>query len=177
MTIHDGHPFPTDPDPLRRLRGRLGGAVCLLTSGADLDGPPGRRAAGLTVTSVLLAAGEPARLLVLLDPDADLTEAAESSGAARLAVLGWRHRQLAEVFAGLAPSPGGPFRSGDFAPAPGGPRLTDALAGARLAWDSAAEVGWSRLVTFTVHDPEIGPDPEPALLHRRGRYRRLEEDD
>ena len=27
MSIHAGHPFPTPDDPVRRLRGRLGGTV------------------------------------------------------------------------------------------------------------------------------------------------------
>lgn len=179
MTIHAGDPFAAEPDPVRRLRGRLGGAVCLLTAGGDpsagVAGVSG--AAGLTATSVMAAAGEVPRLLVLLDPDADLTELAEATGEARLALLGWRHRHLAEVFAGLAPSPGGMFRSGEFEAAPGGPRLVDALAGARLAWEAATEVGWSVLVTFAVHDIEVAAGAlatEAALLHRRGRYRRLD---
>ena len=38
MTIHDTHPFADPhPDPVRRFRGRLGGAVTLWTA-------PGRRA-------------------------------------------------------------------------------------------------------------------------------------
>jgi hypothetical protein len=44
MTIHASNPFAADPDPVRRFRGRLGGAVSLWTAG---DGP-GR--AGLTVS-------------------------------------------------------------------------------------------------------------------------------
>ena len=68
MTIHSGHPFPTPDDPVRRLRGRLGGTVSLWTAGDDAE------RAGLTVTSWLVAGGEPGRVLALLDPDADLTE-------------------------------------------------------------------------------------------------------
>ncbi|WP_246456190.1 hypothetical protein [Nocardioides mesophilus] len=40
MTIHSEHPF-LEPegsrDPVRRMRGRLGGAVALLTAGAPED--------------------------------------------------------------------------------------------------------------------------------------------
>ena len=68
MTIHAGHPFPTPDDPVRRLRGRLGGTVSLWTAGDDVE------RAGLTVTSWLVAGGEPGRVIALLDPDADLTE-------------------------------------------------------------------------------------------------------
>ena len=69
MTIHTEHPF-LDPsaDPVRRLRGRLGGAVTLWTSGAE------ESRAGLTVSSVMVAGGEPGRILALLDPDSDLRE-------------------------------------------------------------------------------------------------------
>ena len=37
MTIHSGHPFPTPDDPVRRLRGRLGGTVSLWTAGDDVE--------------------------------------------------------------------------------------------------------------------------------------------
>ena len=43
MTIHDTHPFADpDPDPARRLRGRLTGTVALLT--ADRAAVPAMRA-------------------------------------------------------------------------------------------------------------------------------------
>ena len=46
MTIHSSHPFADgERDEVRRLRGRLGGAVTLWTTGE------GRSRAGLTVTS------------------------------------------------------------------------------------------------------------------------------
>ena len=48
------HPFADpEPDPVRRLRGRLGGAVTLWTAG------DGATRAGLTVTSLMVAGGEP----------------------------------------------------------------------------------------------------------------------
>ena len=46
VTIHTEHPFlDPDGDPVRRLRGRLGGAVTLWTSGDGARGPasPSRR--------------------------------------------------------------------------------------------------------------------------------------
>lgn len=164
MTIHTSHPFlDPEPDPVRRLRGRLGGTVTLLTAGDD-----GGRA-GLTVTSLMVANGEPARVLALVDPDSDLADVVARTGRAVLQVLAWPHRDLADAFAGVAPAPGGPFRTGTFAESPWGPRLEDASAWAGLALESATTVGWSSLLTLVVDEVSIA-DEERPLLHRRGRY-------
>ncbi|MFT4286837.1 flavin reductase family protein [Nocardioides sp.] len=165
MTIHSTHPFPTPEDPVRRLRGRLGGAVSLWTAGPIND------PAGLTVSSLMVAAGEPARLLGLVDPDSDLADALTETGRAVVQLLSWRHRDLAEAFAGTAPAPGGPFRLGSFEETAWGPRLADAATWAGVAVESTTEVGWSRLVTAVVEEIHVGEDDEP-LFHRRGRYAR-----
>lgn len=168
MTIHDDHPFlePEDRrDPVRRLRGRLGGAVSLWTAGDE------RGRAGLTVSSLLVLPGEPARLLGLLDPDADLADVLERTGRVVVQLLRWPHRDLAEQFAGVAPAPGGPFRQARFTTTPWGPRLLDATTWAGLAVEERVEVGWSLRVTGVVEHLEVGPDDAP-LVHRRGRYAR-----
>lgn len=164
MTIHSGHPFAeADPDPVRRFRGRLGAAVTLWTAGSTGD------RAGLTVTSLMVAGGAPGRVLALLDPDADLTARLEETGRGVVALLGWRHRNLAEAFAGTAPAPGGAFRVGTFEDTAAGPRLTDAQAWVEVAVEDVRDVGWSRLVTCTLGDVVLGEDAEP-LWHRRGRW-------
>lgn len=163
MTIHSSHPFPTPDDPVRRLRGRLGGTVSLWTSGSDGD------RSGLTLSSFMVAGGEPARLLALVDPDSDLAESLVATGRAVVQLLAWRHRDLAEAFAGTAPAPGGPFRSADFAQTPWGPRLADVGTWAGVTLESATSVGWSDLVTVVVDELTVGDDDEP-LFHRRGRY-------
>lgn len=171
MTIHSEHPFlepESDRDPVRRFRGRLGGAVTLWTAGAG-DAPQDR--AGLTVSSIMVAGGDPARVLALLDPDSDLTERLLDTGRAVVHLLGWEHRDLADVFAGVAPAPGGMFRSAEFEPTTWGPRLVSAPAWAGVSLESTGEVGWSTLVTCVLHDVTIGEDLEP-LVHRRGRYQR-----
>jgi flavin reductase (DIM6/NTAB) family NADH-FMN oxidoreductase RutF len=167
MTIHSTHPFADpDPDPARRLRGRLGGAVSLWTAG---DGDEPRGWAGLTVSSLLLAGGEPPRLLALVDPDSDLAAAVLRTGRGVVSLLSWPHRDLAEVFAGQAPAPGGPFRTATFERTPYGPGLVGATSRALVSLESSVEVGWSLLLTCAVDDLALVDDESP-LLHRRGRY-------
>jgi len=168
VTIHSGHPFPTEDDPVRRFRGRLGGAVALVTCGA------GAERAGLTVSSLMVANGDPARVLFLVDPDSDLGEKLEVGARAVVQLLAWPHRHLAEAFAGTAPAPGGPFRTGSFADSDWGPRLADATAWASVSVESLAEVGWSLLVTAVIESAELAAvdDGDEALLHRRGRWAR-----
>ena len=165
MTIHSSHPFPTEPDPVRRLRGRLGGAVTLWTAGDAAD------RAGLTVTSVLVAGGEPGRVIGLLDPDADLTERLLEVRTGVVQLLSWRHRDLADAFAGVAPAPGGAWRLGEWTATPAGPRLSDATAWAEVTLEREESLGWSTLVVCTLGEIELAEDDEP-LVHRRGRYLR-----
>jgi flavin reductase (DIM6/NTAB) family NADH-FMN oxidoreductase RutF len=124
------------------------------------------------LSSVLVALGEPARVLGLLDPDADLTAAVEETGTAVVQLLSWADRDLAEGFAGTAPAPGGVFRQASFVDTDWGPRLEHATTWAGVRLESAADVGWSRLLTSTVEHVEIGDDTDP-LGHRRGRFVRL----
>ena len=169
MTIHASHPFADpEPDPVRRFRGRVGGTVSLWTAGPEDD------RAGLTVTSFLVAAGEEPRVLGLLDPDADLTEALLDTGRGVVQLLGWDDRDLAEMFAGTAPAPGGAFRQAPFEQTDWGPRLVSAATWAGVRVESEQPVGWSRLVTTVVEHLEVGgsADDEEPLRHHRGRYRR-----
>jgi flavin reductase (DIM6/NTAB) family NADH-FMN oxidoreductase RutF len=160
LTIHSGHPFADpDPDPIRRFRGRLTGTVALVTSGR----------AGLTVSSLMVANGEPARVLALVDPDSDLADEVGRTGRAVVQLLSWPHRDLADAFAGTSPSPGGPFRAGSFEDTDWGPRLVDATTWAGTTLESAVPVGWSTLLTLVVEVVTVGDDDQP-LVHRRGRY-------
>lgn len=166
MTIHTTHPFlepEGDRDPVRRLRGRLGGSVSLWTSGTPSD------RAGLTVTSWLVAGGEPGRVVALLDPDADLTETLLDSGRGVVQLLEWEDRGLADAFAGVTPAPGGPWRMAEWVASDHGPRLARALTWASISVEADVEVGWSRLVTCTLDEVVVGDDSSP-LTHRRGRY-------
>jgi flavin reductase (DIM6/NTAB) family NADH-FMN oxidoreductase RutF len=117
----------------------------------------------------MVANGEPARVLALVDPDSDLADAVQRTGRAVVQLLSWSHRDLAEAFAGAAPAPGGPFRTGEFEDTAWGPRLTDATTWAGTTLESVATVGWSSLLTLTIDEVTVGDDEEP-LVHRRGRY-------
>lgn len=166
MSIHSEHPF-TEPeherDPVRRLRGRLGSAVSLWTTG-------GASRTGLTVSSLMVAPGDPARLLGLVDPDSDLFDAVQVTGTVVVALLVWEQRDLADAFAGVAPAPGGPFRAGRWHDSEWGPVLDGVSAWAGVRVDrSDREVGWSVLVEGVVEHVEIGLETAP-LVHRRGRY-------
>jgi flavin reductase (DIM6/NTAB) family NADH-FMN oxidoreductase RutF len=166
VTIHTEHPFlDPDADPVRRLRGRIGGAVTLWTSGAE------KSRAGLTVSSVMVAGGEPGRLLGLVDPDSDFRDVLEATGRAVVQLLQWEHRDLAEAFAGQFPAPGGAFRMGAWEQTSHGPRLATARSWATVDLESMESVGWSVLVVAGIRDVVIGEDDEP-LQHRRGRYLR-----
>ena len=138
----------------------------------------------MTVSSLMIATGEPASVLGLLDPDSDLatalaedarpesgseTESGSGSGRAVVQLLQWRHRGLAEMFAGAAPAPGGVFAQAEFVQTQWGPRLADATTWLGVTVADAREVGWSSLVTGTIDHLEIGDEDDP-LVHRRGRY-------
>ncbi|MFI5928686.1 flavin reductase family protein [Micromonospora sp. NPDC051543] len=164
--IHHTDPFavPTGQrSPARRLRGRLAAPVTLWTA----PGP-----AGLTVSSTLVAEGEPDRLLGLIDPESDLWEAVEEAGRFAVAPLGPSHRQLADRFAGLFPAPGGLFATGGWTDTPYGPVPSDAGGWAGCRLDTAREYGWGLLVEATIEAVDLVEDTTP-LLHYRGRYHEL----
>ncbi len=164
--IHSSHPFATpDPDrsPVRRLRGRLPAAVTLWTA----PGP-----AGLTVSSMLVAEGEPGRVLGLIDAESDFWAAAEAAGRFAVTPLGADEQQPADKFAGLMPAPGGLFASGAwtetaYGPVPAGART---WAGCRIA--DTRPCGWALLVEATVEAVRLD-DAAAPLVHFRGLYRRL----
>lgn len=166
MTIHSEHPFAVPPeqrDAARRFRGRLVAPVTLWCAEGR------RRPAGLTVSSVLVAAGEPARVLGIIDPDSDLADALAASGRFTVSVLGPESRRLADAFNGTDPAPGGPFAQASFEPTPWGPRpaASESWVGAEV--ESIEEVGWSALVRGVIAEVAVGD--ADVLAHIRGRYR------
>lgn len=168
--IHGTDPFAVpqpERSPARQLRGRLAAPVTLWTA-IGLDG----RRAGLTVSSTLVADGQPARLLGLIDPESELFEAARTAGRFVVAPLDAGQRHLSDLFAGILPAPGGPFRDQDWADGPYGPVLAGQGTWAGCRWESAREIGWGTLVEAVVEHISIGDDTDP-LVYFRGRYRTL----
>jgi flavin reductase (DIM6/NTAB) family NADH-FMN oxidoreductase RutF len=172
VTIHSDHPFVPadgDKDQLRRLRGRMPAPVTVWAAGA------GAQRRGLTVSSLLLAAGEPDRVVGLIDPDSDFWESAPTTWTVN--VLGAEHQFLADAFAGTAPAPGGPFTLGQWSDSEWGPVLagTTGWIGVRLDESEPRPVGWNLLVEGIVESVTV--QTADALVHLRGRYRDLGQGD
>jgi flavin reductase (DIM6/NTAB) family NADH-FMN oxidoreductase RutF len=160
-------PFAVPPerrDPARRLRGRLVAPVTVWTSGR----PPG--GAGLTVSSVLVAEGQPARLLGLIDPTSAFWEAIQETRAFVVHVLGVGDRALAERFSEVRPPIRGAFERLEVAESPWGPVLggTRPRAACRLA--ASAPLGYSELVEGAIEQLEL-PDLDDPLAYLHGDYR------
>jgi flavin reductase (DIM6/NTAB) family NADH-FMN oxidoreductase RutF len=173
VTIHSEHPFATpagDRDPLRRFRGRTASAVSVWTSGA------GRGRAGWTVSSFLVADGDPGEVVGVLDEDSALGELLADGGEETFVVnlLAWEQRGLADAFAGLAPAPGGVFRLGTWSDTDWGPALAGSAGwlGARLRPEPLEHAGWGLLVRARVEHVELPDVPaDGVLVHLQGRYR------
>jgi flavin reductase (DIM6/NTAB) family NADH-FMN oxidoreductase RutF len=166
VTISPSDPFATPEhlrSPVRRLRGRLPAAVTLWTTA----GP-----AGLTVSSTLVADGDPARLLGIIDEESWLWEALEETGRFAVTPLTSDDRQLADRFAGLMPAPGGLFAGGGWTDHGYGPVPADHATWAGCRLDSARPLGWGLLVEATIESVEVGAAEAP-LVHHRGRSRSL----
>jgi 3-hydroxy-9,10-secoandrosta-1,3,5(10)-triene-9,17-dione monooxygenase reductase component len=164
--IHSSDPFATpdqDKSPVRRLRGRLAAPVTLWTT----PGP-----AGLTVSSALVADGDPGRVLGLVDEESEFWDAASRTGVFAVSPLGVQDQQLADRFAGLMPAPGGLFATGEWTSTEYGPVPAHAgtWAGCRVAGNR--ECGWALLVEATIETVTLDPGPAP-LVYFRGRYRQL----
>jgi flavin reductase (DIM6/NTAB) family NADH-FMN oxidoreductase RutF len=164
--IHSTDPFATpesDKSDVRRLRGRLAAPVTMWTS----PGPT-----GLTVSSMLVADGEPGRVLGLIDEESDLWDALQQAQVFAVTPLGPADRQLADRFAGLMPAPGGLFAGGDWSQTAYGPvpAAAPTWAGCRVV--SSRPCGWAMLVEATIETFQLAAASAP-LIHFRGRYREL----
>lgn len=172
VTIHTEHPFADPPGSrreLRRVRGRWPAGVSVWTSTSGTTASR-HRPVGLTVSSLVFADGEPGEVIGLVDPASDLADAVTADPRVMVNVLPRGREDVAAVFAGLAPAPGGRFTVGDWLDSPYGPRLADAVVAVAVEVTALIEdVGWSSLVRGRIAEVLWGPEAEP-LVHLRGRY-------
>ncbi len=148
----------------RRLRGRLVAPVTVWTAGA----PPDR--AGLTVSSALVAEGEPPEILGLLDPLSDLRRLLGDGGGFVVHVLREGDRRLAAAFAGRYPAD--PYEGLEVTDTPYGPVIAGPGTVISCRFNGARSVGYGELVTGSIEAIELGPGESP-LAYYRGRFRAL----
>jgi 3-hydroxy-9,10-secoandrosta-1,3,5(10)-triene-9,17-dione monooxygenase reductase component len=167
--IHFTDPFSTPQEhrePVRRLRGRLTGGVTIWT--AYSGGDP----YGLTMSSVLVAEGEPSLLLGLMGDTTDLYSAIEESHRFVVHILDHRHKRLADSFAGTFPSPGGLFAGLPLDESEHGPVIQQIENRAFCELIRTTDAGYQRLVTASIRRIELA-DLDTPLVYFRGRYRTL----
>ena len=160
-------PFAVPPerrDPARRLRGRLVAPVTVWTAGH----PPG--GAGLTVSSVLVAEGQPAHLLGLIDPTSAFWEAMQEARAFVVHVLAVADRALAERFSEIRPPIRGPFERLEVAESPWGPLLAGNRPRAACRRAGSTPVGYAELVEGVIEELEL-LNLEDPLAYLHGSYR------
>jgi flavin reductase (DIM6/NTAB) family NADH-FMN oxidoreductase RutF len=138
--------------------------VSLWTAGA------GSERAGLTVSSLLVAEGDPAEILGLVDPLSELHELAKRSGRFLVHVLEDKDDTVASFFAGRYPVD--PFEELDFEQDSYGPLLAGSRTLVRCAFVSSEPVGFQNLLRGRIEAVEL-PEATHPLSWYRGDYRRL----
>jgi 3-hydroxy-9,10-secoandrosta-1,3,5(10)-triene-9,17-dione monooxygenase reductase component len=130
------------------------------------------RPAGLTVSSTMVAEGEPGHILGVLDEESELYEAVRSSGRFAVQLLRDGDDQLSDRFAGLLPAPGGLFADGRWDRTEFGPVRNGLATWAGCALTEARPLGWGVLIEATLVRVVLGDDAVPPLVRYRGRYLR-----
>jgi flavin reductase (DIM6/NTAB) family NADH-FMN oxidoreductase RutF len=134
-------------------------------------GQPGNRA-GLTVSSVMIAEGEPSRLMTLVGDTTDLWFAIERSRSWVVHILGADDRELSDRFAGLRPSPGGPFSGLTVEETTWGPVVQTSGPRAYCRLEHTVGTGYHRLITGVIDRIDLH-DLQDPLVYYRGKYRTL----
>lgn len=150
-------------DVVRRLRGRLAAPVTVWTA---YD--PAGAGAGITVSSLMVAEGEPASVLGLVGPLSEFWEAVSETKRFTVHVLGADAARLADQFA--LRYPGDPFEGVAVSGSEWGPSLDAAAARARCSLTGFMEVGYQLLVRGTLAGADLPEEAPAPLVHYRGRY-------
>lgn len=123
---------------------------------------------GLTVSSLVLAQGEPPMLAGLLAPGSELAETVCVTGARFVVhLLRDGDQRLAQHFSGELPAPAEQLVTQPSGYGPVLSQVTDRLACRCLAWH---DFGWSLLVQAQVDEVTVGP-ARPGLAWYHGAFR------
>jgi len=153
-----------EPDPARRLRGRLTAPVTVWTA---YDGD--RTPAGITVSSMLVVEGEPPEVIGLLGPLSDFWDVVRESKQFVIHVLQADQARIADQFA--LRYPGDPFEGLSVSSSPCGPVLDTVAVRATCSFSGYMEIGYSLLVRARIDDVVAEDDDDVyPLVHYRGRY-------
>ncbi len=167
--IHSDNPFVDEPDsrdPVRRFRGRLSAPVTIFTSGTESE------QTGLTVSSLMVVEGEPGYVEAVVGPTTDLWDLAEETGRFVVHVCTDEGRHMAQVFAGLRPSPGGIFAGLDVTRSEWGPVIDSLGNRAFCSFENKREMGYSGLLTGRIDRVEVVDLTNP-LAYFRGNFHSL----
>ncbi len=166
--IHDENPFsPTEDNPARRFRGRLAAAVTIITAGDEVT------RTGLTVSSLMVVEGDPAQVQAVITPNSDLFDIVAVTGRFVVHVCDAGNAGLADVFAGIRPSPGGIFAGSEVEQTRWGPALVDLQNRLYCSTTSVSEAGWSGILIGAIDEAAMADLTQP-LIYFRGDYRHLE---
>ena len=171
MGVDDGRrrigedPFALEApiDVVRRLRGRLVAPVTVWTA----YGSEGR-GAGVTVSSMMVAEGDPPLVMGLVGPLTEFWEAARETKRFIVHVLDAHEARWADQFAGRYP--GDAFEGVAVTRTDWGPSIDEATVRARCSLSGFLEVGYQLLVRAVLDAAEMPADGSPPLVHYRGRY-------
>ena len=155
---------------MRQFRGRLVAPVTVVTAGAA-----GRRV-GLTVSSLMVAEGDPGSVFLLVGRATDLWEEIESTGRFVVHAVDDSMRDHGDAFAGFRPRPGGMFTDVEVEDSAWGPVMAAARNRLFCRLSSHTELPFHHLIEAEIEQVEIDDLNNPAIYYR-GTYRRLEQKD
>ncbi len=152
----------SERDPATRLRGRLAAPVTIWTTYGSAGDP-----VGITISSLVVLAGDRPAVIGVLQPLSEFWEAAEESQRFVVHVLPAADVRLAETFAGRYPG-ASPFPPGTAA-SRWGPVLPHLTTRAYCTVDRVLDDDGPLVVRAKIDEVELGEDADP-LVHFRGRY-------
>lgn len=153
---------------MRRFRGRLSAPVTVVTAGDTAD------PVGLTVSSLVVAGeGASGRVHFVIGPDSYVWDAIQEYGRFTVHILEATQRGLADQFAGVRPSPGGPFSGLEITDAGFGPAIAECPNRVGCLLEGVVEGEDYLLVQGRIAPVELA-DLDAPLQWFRGRYRTLE---